>query len=75
MDDKRYMNIMKLASSKLVRDDIEGNAKIVANSIRAEAGILRKRIEKDFGLKMPKDEAEKLVWLKYKEVMENCNDK
>lgn len=75
MDDNRYMNIMKTASSKLVKNNIEANAKVVANSIRAEAGILRKRIEKDFGLKMPKEEAEKLVWLKYKEVMENCNGK
>lgn len=75
MDDNRFNNIMKSVSTKLVKDDIESNAKVVANSIKAEAGILRKRIEKDFGVKLPKEEAEKLVALKFKEVMEQCNGK
>ena len=75
MDDSRFTKIMQNAASRLRKEDIEANAKVVANSIRSEAGILIKRIEKDFGVKMPKAEAEKLVALKYKEIMENCNGK
>ena len=73
MDDKRITSLMQRAASKLSKEDFEANAKIVANSIKSEAGILIKRIEKDFGVKMPKSEAEKLVALKYKEIMEKCN--
>lgn len=75
MDDKRYQSIMTNVAKKLAKDDFENNAKIVANSIKSEAGILIKRIEKDFGVKMPKEQAEKIVALKYKEVMEACNGK
>lgn len=73
VNDRRYQGIMQRVANKLAKDDIENNAKVVANSIRAEAGILIKRIEKDFGLKLPKEEAEKLVSIKFKEIMEKCN--
>ena len=75
MDDNRFTKIMQSTASRLSKEDTEANAKVVANSIKSEAGILIKRIEKDFGVKMPKAEAEKLVALKYKEIMENCNGK
>lgn len=75
MEDNRFTNIMTNASKKLSKEDFENNAKIVANSIKSEAGILIKRIEKDFGVKLPKAEAEKLVALKFKEIMEQCNGK
>lgn len=73
MEDNRFTNIMQNVAKKLSKDDFEANAKVVANSIKSEAGILIRRIEKDFGVKMPKDQAEKLVALKYKEIMEKCN--
>lgn len=75
MDDNRFTNIMTNVAKKLSKEDFEKNALIVANSIKSEAGILIKRIEKDFGVKMPKSEAEKLVALKFKEIMEQCNGK
>jgi len=75
MDESRYTGIMKNVSSKLSKEDFEYNAKVVANSIKSEAGILIKRIQKDFGLILPRDEAEKLVTLKFKEIMESCNGK
>lgn len=75
MDDRRYQSIMTNTAKRLAKDDFENNAKIVANSIKSEAGILIKRIEKDFGVKMPREQAEKIVALKYKEVMEACNGK
>lgn len=75
MDEKRYNSIMQKVANKLNKDDTEANARLVANSIKAEAGILIKRIEKDFGLKLPKDEAEKIVAIKFKEIMEACNGK
>lgn len=75
MDDNRFTNIMTNVAKKLSKEDFEKNALMVANSIKSEAGILIKRIEKDFGVKMPKSEAEKLVALKFKEIMEQCNGK
>ena len=75
MDEKRYTSIMQNVANKLKKDETEANARLVANSIKAEAGILIKRIEKDFGLKLPKDEAEKIVAIKFKEIMEACNGK
>jgi len=75
MDDNRFTNIMTNVAKKLSKEDFEKNALTVANSIKSEAGILIKRIEKDFGVKMPKSEAEKLVALKFKEIMEQCNGK
>lgn len=75
IEDNRFTNIMTNVSKKLSKEDFENNAKIVANSIKSEAGILIKRVEKDFGVKLPKGEAEKLVALKFKEIMEQCNGK
>lgn len=75
MDDNRFTNIMTNVAKKLSKEDFEKNALMVANSIKSEAGILIKRIEKDFGVKMPKSDAEKLVALKFKEIMEQCNGK
>lgn len=75
MDDKRFNSIMKNASQKLQAEDAVANAKRVADSIRSEAGILISRIEKDFGVKLPKEEAEKIVAIKFKEIMEKYNVK
>lgn len=75
MEDARFTKVMQNVNAKLVKGETEQNAKIVANSIKTEAGILIKRIEKDFGVKLPKGEADKLVALKYKEIMESCNVK
>ena len=75
IDDKRFTSIMEQTASKLSQEDFEYNAKVVANSIKAEANILINRIEKDFGIKMPNSEAEKIIGLKFKEIMEACNGK
>ena len=73
LDDKRLTNIGMRVRKKLLVDDAIANQNMVKKAIEAEANILIKRIEKDFGVKMPKDQAEKLVALKYKEIMEKCN--
>jgi hypothetical protein len=72
MDDARATKIMQNVASKLSKDDKDTNAKLVANAIKSEAGILIKRIEQDFGIKMPKDQADKLIALKFNEIMKGC---
>ena len=70
LDDKRLTNIAKSVRAKLKADEAFNNQKVVKKAIEAEANILIKRIEKDFGVKMPQAEADKLIRMKFKELME-----
>lgn len=70
LDDKRLNTIISRTKSKLAVDTNIYNTKVVTKAIEAEANILIKRIEKDFGVKMPQSEADKLVRMKFKELME-----
>ena len=72
LDDKRLTNIGMSVRKKLIVDDTIANQNMVKKAIEAEANILIKRIEKDFGVKMPQAEADKLVRMKFKELMEKC---
>lgn len=74
LGDKRLIDIGNSVSKKLIVDDAIANQKMIAKTIEAEANILIKRIEKDFGVKMPQAEADKLVRMKFKELMEKCNE-
>lgn len=70
LDDKRLTNIGMNVSKKLVVDANIANQNMVKKAIESEANILIKRIEKDFGVKMPQAEADKIVRMKFKELME-----
>ena len=70
LDDKRLSDIRSKTKTKLEVDDAMYNTKLVKKAIEAEANILIKRIEKDFGVKMPQSEADKIVRMKFKELME-----
>lgn len=70
--DKRLMDIGMNVRKKLIVDDAIANQKMVAKTIEAEANMLIRRIEKDFGVKMPQAEADKIVRMKFKELMEKC---
>ena len=72
LDDKRLTNIGMSVRKKLIVDDAIANQNMVKKAIEAEANILIKRIEKDFGVKMPQSEADKIVRMKFKELMEKC---
>lgn len=72
LDDKRLTNIGMNVRKKLIVDDTIANQNMVKKAIEAEANILIKRIEKDFGVKMPQAEADKIVRMKFKELMEKC---
>ena len=72
LDDKRLTNIGMSVRKKLIVDDTIANQNMVKKAIEAEANILIKRIEKDFGVKMPQAEADKIVRMKFKELMEKC---
>lgn len=75
LDDNRFNGVMKSVANKLAVDDSIGNAKLVANTIKAESEILSKRIQKDTGLVPPKEMIDKITAIKFKEIMENCNGK
>lgn len=70
LDDKRLRDIVSKTRNKLEVDNTMYNIKLVKKAIEAEANILIKRIEKDFGVKMPQAEADKIVRMKFKELME-----
>lgn len=70
LDDKRLTNIVSKTRNKLEVDNTMYNTRIVKKAIEVEASILIKRIEKDFGVKMPQAEADKIVRMKFKELME-----
>lgn len=72
LDDKRLTSIGMNVRKKLIVDDTIANQNMVKKAIEAEANILIKRIEKDFGVKMPQAEADKIVRMKFKELMEKC---
>lgn len=72
LSDKRLTNIGMNVRKKLLVDDAIANQNMVKKAIEAEANILIKRIEKDFGVKMPQAEADKIVRMKFKELMEKC---
>lgn len=72
LDDKRLTNIVMNVRKKLVVDANIANQNMVKKAIESEANILIKRIEKDFGVKMPQAEADKIVRMKFKELMEKC---
>lgn len=73
LSDKRLTNILLSTKNKLKVDDAFKNQQIIKNSIEAEAKLLVNRIEKDLGVKMPGEQADKLVRIKVKELMEKCN--
>ena len=70
LNDKRLSDIISKTKTKLEVDNTMYNTKLVKKAIEAEANILIKRIEKDFGVKMPQAEADKIVRMKFKELME-----
>jgi len=70
LNDKRLTNIGMSVRKKLIVDDTRANQSMVKRAIEAEANILIKRIEKDFGVKMSQAEADKIVRMKFKELME-----
>lgn len=72
LDDKRLTNIGMSVRKKLIVDDTIANQNMVKKAIEAEANIIIKRIEKDFGVKMPQAEADKIVRMKFKELMGKC---
>ena len=72
LSDQRLMGIGKNVRSKLAIDDTLGNQAMIKKTIESEAQILIRRIEKDLGVKMPQAEADKLVRMKFKELMEKC---
>lgn len=72
LSDKRLTDIGMNVRKKLKVDEDIANQRMIKKSIEAEANILVRKIEKDFGVKMPQSEADKIVRMKFKELMEKC---
>lgn len=72
LSDQRLTGIGRNVRAKLAIDDTLGNQAMIKKTIESEAQILIRKIEKDLGVKMPQAEADKLVRMKFKELMEKC---
>lgn len=73
LSEQRLTNIGNSVRNKMIVDDAVANQKMVAKTIEAEANLLINKINKDFGVKLPKAEADKIVRMVFKEFMEKCN--
>lgn len=72
MESKRYTDILRSVQTKVKSDDLKQNAKVVANTIKREAENLISKVEKDLGIKMPQEEAQKLIKMKFEEIIREC---
>lgn len=73
MDNAKFERIGKSVSNAMRVGERERNAKMLKNIVNHQANQLIKQINKDFGVQLPKEEADKIIQLKFKELMEQCN--
>lgn len=72
LESTRFNNVLSGVAKKLKADDMDYNVNMLTKIIQREADQLIKQIEKANGVKLPKKEANKLVKLKYEEMLEGC---
>ena len=70
---KRVQSAIKTVGDRMKSEDIQGNIKMLQRTVTTEAEALVKEINRQTGVKLPKEEAEKIIKLKLKELMEECN--
>ena len=69
MDNARFEKIINYTRGQLKAEEREANAAMLDKIVRREADILIKRIQADFGVQLPKEEADKIMALKFKELL------
>lgn len=68
----RTNEVFRGLSGKLKADDAQGNMKMLQTIVSREADELIKTINKSVGVNLPKSEADKIIKLKLKEMLEEC---
>jgi hypothetical protein len=71
-NNNRYENIVKQAEGQLVHSEAARRSAIINDIVEREAKVLISRIEKDLGIKLPAEEADKLVLYKLKQISGDC---
>lgn len=69
MDNARFTRVIDYARGQLKMGEREANAALLDKIVRREADLMIKRIQADFGIQLPKEEADKIIALKLKEMM------
>ena len=69
MDNARFEKIINYTRGQLKAEEREAKAAMLDKIVRREADILIKRIQADFGVQLPKEEADKIMALKFKELL------
>ena len=72
MKGKRAEGILRNVSSRMKVDDVLGNQKMLRKIIKEESEHIIKAIEKDMGIKLPAEEAEKIYKLKIADMLKDC---
>lgn len=72
MDNARFDGILNNVRGQLKHQEREANIAMIDKTIRREADILIKRIQADFGVRLPKEEADKILKYKMKEMIKDC---
>ena len=69
MDNARFTRVIDYARGQLKIGEREANAALLDKIVRREADLMIKRIQSDFGIQLPREEADKIIALKLKEMM------
>lgn len=69
MDNARFEKIINYTRGQLKAGEREANAAMLDKIVRREADLMIKRIQADFGVRLPKEEADKIIALKFKEML------
>lgn len=73
LENKRLSNIVSQVSKKMKVDDEKANIDMLQKIVTSESKNLIKEINRQVGVKLPSEEADKIIKLKLKELMEECN--
>lgn len=69
---KRIDKVAKAVGDRMKADNIAGNMKMLRNMMKNEADNLIKNIQRETGLKLPKEEADKIIKMKMDKLMKEC---
>ena len=69
---RNYERSVKAMTHKLKVGQLKANARHVANKIKSEADILIKQVQKDSGVKLSPEDAQKIIRHKFDELLKDC---
>jgi len=72
LEGNRLNEITRKVSGQMKAEDAEGNMKMLQKIVTDEANQLIKTINKAHGVKLPPEEADKIIKLKLNELIEDC---